>query len=131
MKDSMILIAGLYNVLFAIFHLCFWKLFKWRTELTKLGFPNKGIMQVLNIQLMFYFLFVTFICFAFRTELQTTRLGHAFLLGNSLFWFIRTINQFIFLRAKNTTNHISTIIFVFLTIIFILGTIIFAIPLIN
>lgn len=80
-------------------------------------------MQILNVQLIFYFLFTAFICFAFPTELLGTKLGNVFLIANSLFWFIRTIQQFIFLKANHKVIHL-------LTLIFLIGTILFTIPLI-
>ncbi|CAI9687245.1 hypothetical protein EAVNVH72_03731 [Elizabethkingia anophelis] len=86
-----------------------------------MSFANKGIMQILNIQIVYYFLFVSLICFIYPNELLNTQLGRIFLTGNSLFWLIRTIQQFIFLRAKHYIIHILTIIFIF-------GTILFALP---
>lgn len=118
---SIIYICGIYNLLFALFHLGFWKIFRWNKDLNKMSFANKGIMQILNIQIVYYFLFVSLICFIYPNELLNTQLGRIFLMGNSLFWLIRTIQQFIFLRAKHYIIHILTIIFIF-------GTILFALP---
>ena len=87
----------------------------------KLTFANKGIMQILNVQIIYYFLFVTFLCIAFPTELSSTKLGNAFLLSCSLFWLIRTIQQFIFLKKNNYIINI-------LTVLFIAGTVLFALP---
>lgn len=120
---TVIYVCGLYSLAFSLFHIGFWKMFKWKSELKKLNFANKGIMQILNIQLTYYFLFVAFICFVFPAELLTTKFGNLFLAGTSLFWFIRTIQQFIFLRANNYKIHI-------LTFIFLVGTILFALPVI-
>ncbi|AVF49138.1 hypothetical protein CMT89_04920 [Elizabethkingia anophelis] len=118
---SIIYICGIYNLLFALFHLGFWKIFRWNKDLNKMSFANKGIMQILNIQIVYYFLFVSLICFIYPNELLNKQLGRIFLTGNSLFWLIRTIQQFIFLRAKHYIIHILTIIFIF-------GTILFALP---
>ena len=115
-----IYICGFYCLAFALFHIGFWKIFKWNEDLKKLFFANRGIMQILNVQTIYFFLFVAFICIAFPTELLNTELGNVFLLGCSLFWFIRTIQQFIFFKA-NYVIHI-------LTVIFIIGTILFALP---
>lgn len=117
---TLIHVCGIYSLAFAIFHIGFWKMFKWGSELKKLSFANKGIMQILNIQIIFYCLFIAFICFAFPTELMTTKLGNTTLVATSLFWFIRTLQQFIFLRANHYKIHILTIIFLTGAIIFIL-----------
>ena len=106
---TIIFICGVYNILFALFHLGFWKMFQWDKDLKKLSFANKGIMQILNIQICYYFIFTATICFVFPTELLTTSLGNWFLVGNSLFWLIRMIQQFIFLRANHYKIHIEQI----------------------
>ena len=118
----LILFCGLYNIVFALFHMVFWRLFNWSDDLKKLSFANRGIMQILNIQLIFYFLFVAVVCFAFPLELVETKFGNVFLLGNSLFWLIRTVQQFVFLRANHRFIHL-------LTVLFMIGTILFAWPL--
>ena len=121
--NTIIFLCGLYSLVFALFHLSFWKIFKWDQNLKKLSFANKAIIQILNIQIIYYFIFVALICFIFPEELQTTKIGNYFLVGISLFWLIRTIQQFIFLRVHHYKIHI-------LTIIFLLGTILFALPVI-
>ena len=117
----MIILCGLYCLGFALFHSQFWRLFDWRNELAKLSPHNRGIMQIFNTRLIYFFLFVAAACFFFTEELATTPLGHFFLLGMSLFWLGRTIEQFVFLKIDHSLVHL-------LTYIFILGTILFAIP---
>lgn len=118
---KVIFIGGLYNIAFALFHSGFWKLWKWDSELNKLTFVNGGILQILNIQIIYYFIFTAVICFVFPTELLSTKLGKCFLVGTAGFWFVRTIQQFIFL-------WISGFIMYLLVITFLLGTILFLIP---
>jgi hypothetical protein len=118
---TLILLCGFYNIAFAIFHISFWKIFHWNSDLKKLSFANKAVMQLLNVQIIYYFIFVAFICFVFPTELLTTKFGNLFLGGTSLFWLIRTIQQFIFLRANHYKIHI-------LTILFLIGALLFALP---
>ena len=81
-------------------------------------------MQILNIQLSYYFIFTGLICFAFPNELLTTKLGNWFLIGNSIFWLIRTIQQFIFLRANLFQVHV-------LTFVFVIGTLLFLVPILS
>lgn len=119
---TIIIICGLYNIAFALFHFGFWKMFQWNSELKNLSFANKGIMQILNIQISYYFILTGIICFVFPTELLTTKLGNWFLIGSSIFWLIRTIQQFIFLRANHYKIHILTLIFFVGTILFLLPT---------
>ncbi|MDR2036540.1 MAG: hypothetical protein LBQ60_01310 [Bacteroidales bacterium] len=121
---TIIFLGGLYNMAFAFFHSGFWKLWKWDSELNKLTIVNSGIMQILNIQIIYYFILTAVICFVFPTELRSTKLGKWFLIGTSGFWFIRTIQQFIFLRIDSPVLYV-------LTVIFLLGTILFLIPAFN
>jgi hypothetical protein len=37
MKNTLLIIAGIHSLLFAEFHLCFWKLFAWRTDLSRVS----------------------------------------------------------------------------------------------
>jgi hypothetical protein len=114
--------AGFYNLAFALFHIGFWKIFKWEEDLKKMDIINSGVMQTLNVQTIYYLLFVTFVCIAYPAELQNTKLGKTFLLGCSLFWLVRTIQQFIFFPAPNfLVTCISATIF-------LIGVVLFALP---
>ena len=115
-------VCGLYALGFAVFHMLFWRLFNWKDDLRKLTLANRAIMQIANLRLIYFFVFVGSTCFAFPTDLVQTSLGRFFLTGISLFWFGRTIEQFIFLPVNNR-------MVLALTVIFIAGTILFALPL--
>lgn len=121
--DKIILyVCGLHSFGFAVFHMMFWRLFNWKDDLKKLTLANRAITQIANLRLIYFFLFVGSICFAFPADLTQTSLGRFFLTGISLFWFGRTIEQFIFLRMNNKKIHT-------LTVAFIAGTVLFALPL--
>ncbi|MCL2682881.1 MAG: hypothetical protein FWE63_05280 [Bacteroidales bacterium] len=117
---TVIYLCGFYSLIFAVFHMGFWKMFKWAEELKKLDIVNKAVMEVLNIQIIFIFLFISTICFVFPNELRSTKMGHIVLLGCSLFWLIRIVNQFIFFEI-----NVGTYV---LTAIFVIGVVIFALP---
>ena len=117
----MIFLCGLYSLGFAVFHSQFWRLFDWKNDLAKLQPANKAIMQIANIRLIYFFVFVAAVCFIFPQELETTFFGKFFMIGMSLFWLGRTIEQFVFLRIKHPMVEV-------LTYIFILGAIMFAVP---
>jgi len=119
--ETYIVIGGIFSIGFVIFHLLFWKIFKWETELRLLNHVNKGIIQVLNLCLTYIFLLFAYISFFHPTELVSSGLGKSILLLISLFWFIRAIEQIYFFGIK---NRISIILF----IIFILGGLIYLYP---
>jgi hypothetical protein len=115
-----IYVCGFLSLASAIFHMGFWKLFGWKSDLAKLSFANRGVMQILTVQIIFYFLFVSFICFVFPAELQNTKLGNVFLLGCSLFWVTRAVQQFIFLNENNSGTYIGAVIMIIPAVLFAL-----------
>lgn len=90
---GLILSAGLFNLALAIFHLFFWRIFRWQQELPRLGMANLGIMQVLNLCLTYVFVVAACIFFLFPLEVATTGLGRFLLFAMAGFWLIRAIFQ--------------------------------------
>jgi hypothetical protein len=119
--EALVFICGAYSVAFALFHLLFWRLFHWKTALKKMSAVNSAITQILNLRIIYFFLFVAFICFRFPAELLNTDLGRAFLIGIALFWLGRTAEQFVFFRLNDWRVNL-------LTVIFLLGAALFSIP---
>ncbi|QWP76598.1 hypothetical protein J5226_23985 [Lysobacter sp. K5869] len=117
-----IYLAGLHSLGFALFHVAFWKLFRWRQTLRTATVADRAIIQILNLRLIYVLLGIAALCFVFPDELQRTALGRAVLLGMSLFWVGRTIEQFVFLRINRPMVHA-------LTALFVLGAVLFAVPL--
>lgn len=117
-----IYLAGLHSLGFALFHVAFWKLFRWRQTLRSATVADRAIIQILNLRLIYVAAGVAVLCFCFANELHSTPLGRAVLLGMSLFWVGRTIEQFVFLRINRPMVHA-------LTALFVLGAVLFAVPL--
>lgn len=115
-------LGGLHSLAFALFHMAFWKLFRWPQTLADTTVANRAIVQILNLRLIYIALGIAVLCFAYTDELRDTALGRAVLLGMSLFWVGRTIEQFVFLRINRPVVH-------GLTALFVLGAVIFAMPL--
>jgi hypothetical protein len=57
--------VGIYHLGFALFHLGFWKLLRWKEELARLGHVNRDVMQILNICLAYLFFAFAAIAFVF------------------------------------------------------------------
>lgn len=110
-KNMLLTLCGFYNLAFAIFHLSFWRLFKWKDDLKKISLGNRAIIQILNIRLIYLFLLMAFLYFFQQDQLLTTTLGSVLLIGFLGFWIGRTIEQFVFLRVKSTLVTILTILF--------------------
>lgn len=121
---GIIYIIGFHATGFAIFHAFFWKLFRWKTGLNQVSKPNKAILQIANIQLIYTFTAIAILCFVFSSQLFTTDLGRFILLSISVFWLVRLIQQFIFLRINHWMVHA-------LSVLFALGAVLAALPLFN
>jgi len=121
-KDLIIYLCGLHSFGFAIFHMFFWRFFKWKKDLEKISKPNRAIIQIANLRLIYIFLFFAFICLFFTKDLYATELGRVVLVGSSLFWIGRAIEQFVFLNFNHPIIHL-------LTFLFIVGAILSILPL--
>ncbi|HAR46008.1 MAG: hypothetical protein A2X56_08240 [Nitrospirae bacterium GWC2_57_13] len=116
--DALLIAGGIYHAGFVVFHAMFWKFFFWKYELETLSTINRGVMQILNLCLIFVFLAFAYLSFAHRSDLTATPLGRALLLIVSIFWLLRAIEQAIFFGLK---KRLSLILFTF----FVAGTLLY------
>ncbi len=119
--EWLVKIGGFYNILLVVFHLSFWQLFNWETDLRKLSFINRAVMQVINLSLTFVFIIFAYISLVHTNELLSSALGQSLLSLMAAFWFLRSIEQVIFFKLK------SRLSFAFL-LFFLIGTVLYAIP---
>ncbi|MGI8668399.1 MAG: hypothetical protein ACR2J3_00975 [Aridibacter sp.] len=119
---ALLIIGGFLWLAVFVFHVFFWKLFKWKEELSKLSDVNKAVMQVLNLCLMWVFLIFAYVSLFHADELLTTSLGKSVLIGIVLFGIFRSVEQVIFFNLKDIRSK-------FVLFVAILGTMIYAIPL--
>ena len=122
-KTLLLYICGFYNLSFAVFHIYFWKIFRWKEDLKRNSIANRAIIQILNIRLIYVFLLMAFIYLFFSEQLVTTKLGLVLLIGFWGFWIGRFIEQLIFLSVKSKMASI-------LTVILLIGIIIHLLPIV-
>lgn len=91
-----IVAAAVFNAGFGVFHLGFWRLFRWREELPRLGAINRGVVPVLNIMLTYAFFAVAATQAAMPGAWIDAPLGRAALAGLAGFWVLRAGLQLIF-----------------------------------
>ena len=96
MKSILLLTGGLYSLAFAVFHMLFWRVFRWKADLQRLIPVNRAIIQVLNLRLIYVFLVMGLATVLFPVALLSTEFGMFILGAVSLFWFMRAIEQIIF-----------------------------------
>jgi len=97
--------AAGYNVALAVFHLGFWRMFRWREELPKLHPANRGVMQVMNVMLVGVFLLMAGLLVLRANEITTTPLGRTLLGGWMLFWLVRAALHPIFFRGSPAATN--------------------------
>jgi hypothetical protein len=95
-QQVLLTLAGFYHLGLAVFHVFFWKLFHWKKELGRMSKINGGILQVMNLCLVYGFLAASMILFFFQNDLVGTRLGRTFLIGLALFWAARAVEHVVF-----------------------------------
>jgi hypothetical protein len=110
-NDPVLTLCGLHSMALALFHLGFWRFFRWPETLREATLPNRAILQIANTQLIWMFLCVAALCFAYPEALRDTPLGRAVLLGMSGFWVLRTALQFVWLRVNHPFVHALTAVF--------------------
>jgi tryptophan-rich sensory protein len=124
LEKLLLVLPGVFDLAFAVFHLGFWRIFGWREELPRLSFANRGILQVLNLCLTYVFVVMAATCLLVADDLTTSGLGR-FLLGSfALFWALRAIYQPVFFGLKHPLS-------IGLFVAFLLGTAIHLLPLLG
>jgi len=103
--------GGLFAAAFAVFHLFFWKLFRWNTDLAKLTSLNRAIVQVLNLSLTFVFVIFAYLAFAHSAEVLSTALGRALLFSIAALWYLRAIEQIVFFGLRSRLSMMFFVIF--------------------
>ena len=111
-SESLLAAGGILTAAFAVFHLGFWKLFRWKTDLAKLTALNRAVMQVLNLCLTFAFVIFAYISFAHASELLDTGLGKSLLLLIAVFWYLRAIEQIWFFGLRKPLSVVFFVVFI-------------------
>jgi len=119
--DWLITACGVHSAAFALFHLGFWRLFDWPRSLQATTRPNRAIVQIANAQLVWVFGGVALLCFAMPEALATTPLGRAVLAGMAVFWWLRLVLQFVWLRVHHPLVHGLSVAFVVGAMLFTVG----------
>lgn len=122
MKTSILLIrlGGLINLLIGILHVCFWSLFDWTDELSKLSVDNSNIMQMLNLFLIVFFFYTAFVLLFMPYKLLSNVAGRIFIGMFATLYLSRLAMEFYF-----PNGSIGFAIFIGVGIIF------FTVPLVQ
>ena len=121
-SEALIVAGGVLTAAFVVFHLFFWKLFRWKTDPATLTSLNRAIVQILNLCLTFAFVVFAYISLVHPVELLTTDLGRSLLLLIAVFWYLRAAEQVLFFGLR---RPISVMFFA----LFVVGGSLYAVPL--
>ncbi len=121
MNEILVLIGGGYMITLAVFHVLFWRIFKWPETLAPLNRVDRATTQVLNISITFIFAIFAYISLAHTDELLNTTLGKSILILISIFWLFRTGQQIVFYDMRHKVS-------IGLTIYFLVGALLYGIP---
>lgn len=110
--ETLVLAGGVYNFVLAIGHLFLGKLLRWREQLALVTSLNRAVVQILNYSLTFAFLVFADLCWFHADEIVSTELGHRLLLLLSLFWYLRALQQIVFLGVRKAYSIVLTLVFV-------------------
>lgn len=91
----LIITGGVLSVLFTIFHLMFYKLFHWETNLQCLTHSDRAIMLTFNAIGILFLFYASIMSFIFRHRLAATGAGKSILLFFASFFVLRIITEFV------------------------------------
>ena len=108
---TLLTIGGIYALCGIVFHLAFWKIFDWPKSLSKAGFVNRQVTQILNLCLTLVFLFFAVVSLFYQTDLLTTRIGNLLIGFIAFFLLFRLVLQFIYFPIRNRKSKILSVVF--------------------
>lgn len=113
--------AGVYNLCIAVFHLMFWRLFRWREQLPRLSVVNGAIMQVLNLCLTLVFVFFAWLQLAHTDDIVGSPLARPLTIFMAVFWIVRSIEQPVFFPMRPLASRCALAVFVLGAVIHVLA----------
>lgn len=108
---AFVILAGLFDLAFAAFHLTFWRLFGWPTRLRTLDSINRALPQVMNIALIVLFVVLGLGLATSPVDAAESHLGQLLLAGMSVFWLIRAIVQVTYFGLRHWASISLTFLF--------------------
>ena len=107
-----VLAAGIFDLLFVLFHAMFWHLFGWKELLRSLDSVNRSLMPVMNIALITLFAVIGLALCLYPAEVLQTGLGRFLLGGMTAFWVIRAAVQQPYFGLRHPTSIALQLVFV-------------------
>lgn len=110
--ETLVLIAGVLNLLCGLLHVFFPKLLNWKKDLQSLQEVNQATMKILNICLTLFWFGLGFLYLWHTPEMVGTGLGKSLLACMCIFWGIRVfILQPVYLGVSTPDAVVMVIVF--------------------
>ncbi len=85
-------IGGVFNLLYGLLHIAFWRHFNWSEELALLRFENSNIMQMMNLVLIAFFFYTGYMLLKMPVKLLSDSVGRMFI-GLFIFLFVSRLGM--------------------------------------
>jgi len=99
-KLLLIRIAGVFSILFTLFHAGFYWIFNWSKTLIVMNPIDKAILLTFNLIGILLLLYLLILAFGFTRQLIETTVGKSLLLFFTLFYAVRIFSEFAFFRHE-------------------------------
>lgn len=96
MRKAVLYGGGVINILLAVFHMFFWSLLDWSTELPKLSALNRGVLQIANVIIIFVILYFAVMSFVMARHERLDVFGRSIIICIAGFYTIRLVLGFPF-----------------------------------
>ncbi len=95
-RKTFVIIGGVIFIVMGFFHLSYWVIFEWQTELNKINQINSNNMQMLNVVVVFFMFSLSYMMLRYNSRVLNSKLGRSILLISSGFFLIRAVIEFVF-----------------------------------
>ncbi|UCE27225.1 MAG: hypothetical protein JSW52_00275 [Candidatus Coatesbacteria bacterium] len=97
--------GGVISLLFAVFHLLFYRLFDCKSDFAKVSVRNSKIYYTVNFALILFFVIFGLISLAYAGELSSgAGLGAALTASYAFFWLWRSLWQVVYFEPSKSGN---------------------------
>jgi len=110
MAAAFAIAAGAFDIGIGLFHLGFWRLFRWGEQLPRLSALNAAVMQALNVSMTLLAFILGGLLIAHAGELPASALGRELMALMALFWLARGVQQAVFFELKRLPSVVFLVL---------------------
>lgn len=111
MQSALVSASGWFDIALALFHVAFWRLFKWPASLSGMGQVNRGILYLLNGAIIYLFLLMGVVLLCCGADPGGEDIIRALLGSMGLFWLLRAAAQAPFFGLRHPASLVLFSVF--------------------